>query len=255
MGIETNNPPVQIEYRDDVALVKLNRGITNPINLELVQALRKTLENAQNSSRSLVLCSSNDKFFSIGLDIPELYTLNRKDFAAFYHAFNHLQLELYTLPLPTVAAVTGHAVAGGCILALCCDYRYIADGRKLMGINEAKLGVPIPYPADCILRSIAGIRISRILTDSGEFFLPEQLYEMGVVDCVVPAKDVIPQSVEKARSLGALSQKAFAVIKRDRTEAVEKQILKRLEERETVFVECWFSDEARTQLEKQMEKF
>ncbi|MGC1121226.1 MAG: enoyl-CoA hydratase/isomerase family protein [Candidatus Methanofastidiosia archaeon] len=255
MGREDDTEPVSIEYHDAVALVKLNRGITNAINLELVQKLRETLREAQITSRSLVLCSSNDKFFSIGWDIPELYYFDRDEFAEFYRAFTGLQLDLFTLPIPTIAAITGHTVAGGCILALCCDYRYIADGKKFMGLNEVKLGVPIPYPVDCILRSIVGARIARTITDFGEFYLPEQSLEMGLVDCVTKLEEVLPLSVEKAKVLGALPKKARTAIKRDRTEPVERQILQHLEEKEGIFLECWFSREARTKLEEQMKKF
>jgi enoyl-CoA hydratase/carnithine racemase len=255
MGREDDTEPVSIEYHDDVALVRLNRGITNAINLELVQKLRETLRKVQQTSKSLVLCSSNDKFFSIGWNIPELYYLGREDFAEFYRAFAGLQMDLFILPIPTIAAVTGHAVAGGCILALCCDYRYIADGKKFMGLNEVKLGVPIPYPVDCILRSIVGTRVARTITDFGEFYLPEQLLEMGIVDCVRKLEEVLPLSVEKAKVLGALPEKALAAIKRDRTEPVERQILQHLEEKERIFLECWFSREARIRLEEQMKKF
>lgn len=255
MGREGDIELVSIEYHGDVALVRLNRGKTNAINLGLTQKLRETLKEVQKTSKSLILCSSNDKFFSIGWDIPELYYLDREGFAEFYRAFTGLQVDLYTLPMPTIAAVTGHAVAGGCILALCCDYRYIADGKKLMGLNEVKLGVPIPYPVDCILRSIVGTRLARTITDFGEFYLPEESLKMGIVDCVTQLEEVVPLCEEKATVLGALPEKARVAIKRDRTEPVERQILQHLEEKEKIFLECWFSREARIMLEEQMKKF
>ena len=142
---------IHVEYNDGVAIVRLNRPVTNALNLQLVEELAGTLKQVTCKSdvRSLVLGSSNDKFFSIGFDIPQLFERTREDFTFFYHTFNQMCLDLYTLSKPTIAAITGHAIAGGCILALCCDYRFIADGRKLMGLNEIKLGVPVPYLADC----------------------------------------------------------------------------------------------------------
>jgi len=247
---------VSTEYHDDTVVVKLAGGVTNAINLQLVNELAEILQRIRDShTGGFVLSSSNDKFFSIGLDIPYLYGLSKKDFTAFYQPFNQVCIDLYTLPTPTIAAVTGHAVAGGCILALCCDYRFIAEGRKLMGLNEIKLGVPIPYPADCILRSMVGTQTARNITDMGEFYLPEQLLTMGLVDQVLPLKEVLPQSIEKAHLLGALPQKAFAVIKQNRTEPVEAQIRALLVKKEQDFVECWFSPEARQQLKDAIEKF
>lgn len=124
-----------------------------------------------------------------------------------------------------------------------------------MGLNEIKLGVSIPYPADCILRNVVGARVARDIVESGEFYLPEQLLTMGLVDCVLPLEDVLPKSIEKARMAGALPLKAFASIKQSRVEQVEAQIREKLKEKEELFLRLWFSDEAREQLRKAMEKF
>ncbi|MBU7017365.1 MAG: enoyl-CoA hydratase/isomerase family protein [Theionarchaea archaeon] len=248
---------IQIDYHGSVAVVKLARSITNALNLQLITELQESLDkvNQDPDVHGIVISSSNDKFFSIGLDIPQLYPLSEKDFMNFYQVFNQVQIDLYTVPKPTVAAVTGHAVAGGCVLALCCDYRFISEGRKFMGLNEIKLGVSIPYPADCILRNVVGTRVARNIVDSGEFYLPEQLLATGLVDCVLPLEDVLPKSIEKAHMVGALPLKAFASIKQSRVEQVEAQIKKLLKEKEELFVKLWFSDEAREQLRKAMEKF
>jgi enoyl-CoA hydratase/carnithine racemase len=248
---------IGVETRDQVAIVRLDRPVTNALNLQLVGELAETLEGVKHDGdvRSLILTSSNDKFFSIGFDIPQLFDLTREDFRSYYQAFNRMCLDLYTLPKPTVAAITGHAIAGGGILALCCDYRFIAQGRKLMGLNEIKLGVPVPYVADCDLRHLVGVRNGRDIMDTGEFYGPEDLLRMGVVDGVWPLEQVLPQAVENAGLLGALPQQAFAMIKRNRVEVVEAQVLARLEERERFFVERWYADEARGRLREAMEKF
>jgi enoyl-CoA hydratase/carnithine racemase len=248
---------ISLEHHDKVAVIKLDRDVTNALNLQLVSELAETLGRVKGDSGvgGLVLGSANEKFLSIGFDIPQLFELAEEDFRFFYQAFNRLCLDLYTLPKPTVAAITGHAIAGGCILALCCDYRFIAQGRKLMGLNEVKLGVPVPYPADCALRYLVGVRHAREMVDTGEFYRPEALCHMGMVDQVLPLEQVLPASIEKARLLGALPQKAFGLIKRNRVEAVEAQVLAHLEEKEQLFVERWYSAEARGRLKGAMERF
>jgi len=248
---------IRIEYHDGVMLVTLNRPVTNALNLQLVNELAETLQEVKRDPdvRGLVVSGASGKFFSIGFDIPQLVELTREDFDTFYRAFNQLCIDLYTLPKPTVAAITGHAIAGGCVLALCCDYRFIAAGRKLMGLNEIKLGVPVPYLADCILQRVAGVRNGRDMLDGGEFYPPEQLLRMGVVDRVLPLEQVLPESIDKARSLGASPQAAFAMIKRNRVETVEARVLAHREEKERLFVECWYSDKARERLREAIEKF
>jgi enoyl-CoA hydratase/carnithine racemase len=236
---------IRTEFCDEVAVLKLSRSVTNALDLQLVSQLAENLQKVSDDSdvQGVVLTSSNEKFFSIGFDIPELFRLPKDDFRVFYQTYNRVCVDLYTLPKPTMAAITGHAVAGGCILALCCDYRFIAEGRKLMGLNEIKLGIPVPYPGDCILQHVVGTRNAREIMGTGEFYDPEALLHMGVVDQV------------KAKLLGALPHEAFGMIKRNRVETVEAHILKRLAEKEEFFIECWFSDEARKRLKEAIKKF
>lgn len=148
-----------IEQHETVTVLKLNNKVINALNLEFVHELQDEIKKIKtdSKSRSLVIASSNDKFFSMGFDLPYLYDLERKDLLVFIQTFHRFCIELYTLPKPTIAAITGHAIAGGCILTLCCDYRYIAEGHKLMGLNEIKLGLPIPYPAFQILQILLAI--------------------------------------------------------------------------------------------------
>jgi enoyl-CoA hydratase/carnithine racemase len=255
--MEMDMHSVHTEYRDQVAIVALDREITNALDLQLIEQLAEALRDLERdpNAHAIVLTSSNEKFFSIGFDIPHLFGLTKEEFRRFYQAFNRISLQLYTFPKPTVAAITGHAIAGGCILALCCDYRLIAEGRKLMGLNEVKLGVPVPYPADCILRSLVGVRYAREIVDVGEFYQPTELLQMGLVDQVLPLERVLPGAVERAALLGALPREASVLIKRSRVEPVEEQIAARLEEKERLFIERWYAADTRERLKAAMEKF
>jgi enoyl-CoA hydratase/carnithine racemase len=248
---------VGIEYHSNVAMVKLERGVTNSMNLQFVQELRELFRSMADNGdiRSLILASANDKFFSIGFDIPHLFPLPKDEFLTFYQAFNRLCLDLFTIPKPVLAGITGHAVAGGCILALCCDYRYIAEGHRLMGLNEIKLGVPVPYPADCILRQLIGLRQARNVMYGGEFYPPEDARRIGLVDKVLPLEQVLPEALKKAAALGEHPQEALALIKRNRVEAVTREIQPRLGEKEQLFVERWYAKDTRERLLAAMEKF
>ncbi|MGB3479822.1 MAG: enoyl-CoA hydratase/isomerase family protein [bacterium] len=252
-----NQKMIRIEHHNNVAIVKLDRNVTNALNVELVNELAETIQKVKHDSDvySLVLSSSNEKFFSIGFDIPQLFGLSKDDFQVFYKTFNRLCMNLYTFPKLTIAAIIGHAVAGGCILALCCDYRFISEGRKKMGLNEIKLGVPVPYLTDCVLRQVVGFRNAREIMDTGEFYEPEKLFQMGMVDQILPLDQLLVKSIEKAKLLGALSQDAFAMIKRNRVEMVEAQVLTKLKEKEKFFLKCWYSDETRKRLKAAIAKF
>jgi len=248
---------VVTSHHNGTTIIKLNRGVTNALDLGLVDELAETIHSVQNDpdSHSMVLASANDKFFSIGFDIPNLYKLHREDFRIFYRRFNQACLDLYTLPKPTVAAITGHAIAGGCILALCCDYRLIAEGRKLMGLNEIKLGVPVPYLGDCILRTLVGVRTAREVMELGEFYTAEMALEMGMVDQVLSLERVLSASIEKACVLGESPLQALAMIKQNRVRPVEERVLACQDEKTEAFLDCWYSGQARDRLREAIEKF
>ncbi len=248
---------ISLSIENKIAVLTLKKSIINEINIDLVSELIHALEKVKNDTgiRGLVLSSQNEKFFSIGFDIPNLIKLGKEDFAVFYKAFNQLCISLYTLPKPTTTAITGHAIAGGCILALCCDYRIIAEGHKLMGLNEIKLGVSVPYPADRILRDLVGARAAQEIMETGKFYSADELLKIGMVDQVVSQSTVVSSAIERSKIIGAMPESAFALIKRNRIEPVVEQISKSLEEKEALFVDLWFSDPAQKLLNIAIENF
>lgn len=247
---------INLTYQNHIAVATLNRT-TNTINAQLVEDLEELVQTVQNESSlmGLVVTGDNEKFFSMGFDLPEIFPLSRKEFTVFFKRFNRLCLDLYTLPKPTIAAMPGHAVAGGSILALCFDYRFIAAGHNLMGLNEIKLGVPLPYVCDCLLRNQVGYRYARTIADSGDFFEPPQLLEMGMVDRISESDRLLPEAVQYVRQIGETSLAAFAMIKRNRVEKVVAEIEEQLVEREKIFVDFWYAEETRVRLQRAMAKF
>jgi enoyl-CoA hydratase/carnithine racemase len=248
---------ISVDYQDTVAIVRLNRDIKNALDLKLVGEFDEILKILRQDLQvhGLVLGSFSDKFFSIGFDIQKMFDYPREDFEVFYQAFNRVCLNLYTFPKPTIAAITGHAVAGGCIMVLCCDYRFIGNQRRLMGLNEIKLGVPVPYLADCVLRDIVGNRIAKEITDSGEFYGPMESLQMGLVDKVFPTAEVEMHAVRKAKAIGSWPLGAFELIKQNRTEEIEKRYSISGEKKAQAFVDCWYSDEVRKLLSDALKKF
>jgi len=91
---------VQLEQQQGVALLRLNRGVINALNLQVLRELSELLRGVKDDLkvRGLVLASANDKFFSIGFDLPELYNLSAEEFRLFFKTYNLLCLDLYTFP-------------------------------------------------------------------------------------------------------------------------------------------------------------
>jgi enoyl-CoA hydratase/carnithine racemase len=248
---------ISVEHHGKVAFAKLNNGVTNALSPKVVRELETVIKQVKTDGgiNGLVLGSSNEKFFSIGFDIPELFEMNRNDFRGFYRMFNQVCMDLFTLPKPTVAALTGHTIAGGCILAMCCDYRFIAKGHKLMGLNEVKLGLPVPYLPDRLLHAIAGVCKAREILESGKLYPSNEALEMGIVDKILPIENVVKTAIEHADKLGSLPKVGYEMIKQNRVEVIEEQVTARQDEKEAYFIESWYSDEARNCLKDAMKKF
>jgi enoyl-CoA hydratase/carnithine racemase len=248
---------ISVEHHGKVVFARLNNGVTNALNPKVVKELERVIKQVKNDAgiNGLVLGSSNEKFFSIGFDIPELLEMSRDDFRGFYRAFNQVCLDLLTLPKPTVAAITGHAIAGGCILAMCCDYRFIAKGHKLMGLNEVKLGLPVPYLPDRLLHAIAGVCRAREIMESGNLYPSNEALEMGIVDKILAIENVVETAIEHAETLGSLPKVGYEMIKQNRVEMIEEQVAARQDDKEVYFIESWYSDEARRCLKEAMKKF
>ena len=136
-------PIVTIEDHERFAVVRMNNKITNAINPELVTVLSSTLEQARQNYKGLILAGGN-KFFCIGFDVPMLVTMGRDEMERFLSEFDQLTFDLFTAPMPTISLMAGHAIGGGNILALTCDFRVAAGGQKRIGLNEVKLGLPVP---------------------------------------------------------------------------------------------------------------
>jgi enoyl-CoA hydratase/carnithine racemase len=240
-----------------VAVVSLAKSVTNPLGDLLVGQLLGIVQNVRDDpeAKAMVLTSASDRFFSIGLDIPELIEFDKDRFADFAEMFDRLCLELYALPKPTVAAITGHATAGGAILALCADHRVMTSGRAVMGLNEVKLGVTVPWTTVRMLRDLVGGRSAARIMEMGDFYNPEESLAMGMVDEVVPPDEVGRLAIELATSLAASPTEAYAAIKGSRTAPVVAEIEAELEERRVEFVDLWYSPHAQEQLETAMLKF
>jgi len=124
-----------------------------------------------------------------------------------------------------------------------------------MGLNEIKLGVPVPYLADRILQEIVGGKNARVIMETGDFYKPEESLALGLVGQVVEIEEVVSKGIEKMRSIEALPLQVYAAIKRNRIEPVTERLDRVLENKMDEFIEYWFSSEARELLAEAKKKF
>lgn len=164
--------------------LRLARAPVNALNPALCEALVQTIDaSIARGAQGLVL-SGGPKVFSAGLDVPFLLSLgeDRAALAAAWESFFAAARALAGAAVPVVAAIAGHAPAGGCVLALCCDYRVMASGPFRIGLNETQVGLVAPEGVQHLLRRVVGpYRAERLLV-SGELVDADTALALGLVD-------------------------------------------------------------------------
>jgi enoyl-CoA hydratase/carnithine racemase len=242
------------ENQGNIALLTLNNGVANAISPELVDELSAILKEIKKEACGLLLCGGK-KFFSMGFDLPALITLNRPEMTNFLSNFHDLILDLYTIPIPSAAVLEGHAAAGGNILAIACDFRYATTQPRKMGVNEVKLGLPVPSLADGILRQIAGDRAATRMLYGGEFISFADAAMVGLIDDMLPPDTLRQSATERIATLAALDRHAFSTIKNNRVEAIKNSYEQTGRAKDKIFIDCWFSEPTQQKLAEAARKF
>jgi enoyl-CoA hydratase/carnithine racemase len=245
---------VLLEHSEDIAILRLKNGVTNAISPQLVDDLSAAVNECRNLCKGLIL-TGGSKFFSIGFDLPTLLPLGRNEIAEFYHRFNQVALDIFTQSVPTVCAISGHAIAGGTILALTCDYRFAAMEKNLLGLNEIKLGVPVPHLADLMLRLIVAERTATEIVYRGEFMTAADAGQIGLVDEICAPDTLEARALEKVLELAALPASAFARIKDSRVAETRSKFEKNHQKKMNGFLDCWFYPAVRGLLAEAAKKF
>ncbi len=204
---------MRLESRGEIALLRLEAGKANAFGRALIARLSVLLDDVGSSGARGLVITGYDRFFSAGLALPELIELPRAELRAFMRSFDGLMARIFALPVPVVAAINGHAIAGGCVLALQADERHIADGRIKIGLSEAQLGLGLPAIVMESLRAAVPVGSLRRLALEGALVDPAEALALGLVDRVAAPGELESGAVNRARALASVPGAGFAQIK------------------------------------------
>lgn len=203
------------EDRDALAVIRIDRGKANALDLELLQALARELDAVeQDRTRHALVLTGTGKFFSAGVDLFRFLDGGADYLEAFFHTMVGCFRRLFVFPRPVVAAVNGHAIAGGCVLASAADYRVMARTAGAIGVPELKVGIPFPTAAIEILRFAASTRHLQQLVYLGRMYQPDEAHRVGLVDELVDGDEVVPRAAAVANELGSMPVARFGITKR-----------------------------------------
>jgi enoyl-CoA hydratase len=206
---------IEATTQGDVAVVRMAHGKANAMSTEFCQVLRQQLEDLRTTSVArAVVITGQGRIFSAGVDLLRLTGGGAPYVREFLPALNAMFETVFSHPKPIVAAVNGHAIAGGCVLAAACDRRLMAADAGRIGVTELLVGVPFPPIAMEIMRNATAPQLFEELIFGAATYLPQEAVALGLVDAVVDAPGLIDAAVAAARTLAALSPSAFALSKR-----------------------------------------
>lgn len=167
--------------------LRLARAPVNALNPALCDALREAIDAAVAAGVHGLVLAGGPKVFSAGLDVPHLLSLgeDRAALQSAWESFFNAARALADCAVPVVAAIAGHAPAGGCVLALCCDYRVMASGPYRIGLNETQVGLVAPEGIQHLMRRVTGAHRAERLLVAGELVDSERALAIGLVDELV----------------------------------------------------------------------
>jgi enoyl-CoA hydratase len=199
---------IRVERRDGVAVLHLEHGKVNALDVELLRAASATVREL--SSASAVVLTGRGTTFSAGVDLGRVLDGGPGYAAELIPAIGDAALALFDHPRPVVAAINGHAIAGGCVLAVACDLRLMSGGR--IGVTELLVGVPFPTVPLEIVRHAAGTATDELVL-TGRLLDPEAARECGLVHQVVAADELLDEAVHRAGELARIPGDVYAATK------------------------------------------
>ncbi|XP_076635503.1 enoyl-CoA delta isomerase 1, mitochondrial [Colletes latitarsis] len=200
----TNSKLVEVTHDEStgISILSMARPPVNSLNKELLNALKTSLMDVKkNHCKGVILASSIPDVFSAGIDIMEMYNRTEEQLTEFWQMLQDTWLTLYGLEIPITAAVNGACPAGGCLLAVSCEYRVFMEGKYSIGLNETKLGIAAPEWFRKVFINTIGHRKAELALLRGSMFHPKQALEIGLVDELATSKtDMIKKCEEYIKS-------------------------------------------------------
>jgi enoyl-CoA hydratase len=239
---------------DDVALLRLQAGKANAMTPAVLDTIERMIDDFEAGPARAAVIVGYERFFSGGLALPGLINLDRATMKRFMGRFGEIMLRVFACPRPVVAAINGHAIAGGCVLALQCDWRVMVSEDARIGLNETQLGIGLPSSVLEPLRLQLPAASMVPIAFEGRLFSPPEALALGLVHELAPAGNLLEQATARARVLAAVPSAALAQVKLALRRPAMEAIRGGAEEETERWLDTWFSDEAQVRLKEAVQK-
>ncbi|MEM7244767.1 MAG: enoyl-CoA hydratase/isomerase family protein [Acidobacteriota bacterium] len=244
---------MKLETHGQVNFLRLEHGKANAMDETFLGQLDEQLDKHQATDARGLVFGGTGKIFSAGLNLVEIIELDRDGMRQLMLHLQQSLLRLFALDQPVVAAVNGHAIAGGCLLALQADRLVAPDDGFKMGVSEVALGVGVPATGIAAVQARMGPREASIVLEEGELHGPERARELGMVDELVPREKVLDRALEVADRLASRPRSGARFLKNALRGDTVARLRDQLPGDTEKWLDTWFSDEAQEQLNAAVE--
>jgi enoyl-CoA hydratase len=234
---------IQLSERAGIAIVTMIHGKANALDVEFCEAIAAQFDKLRDAPTRAVVLTGQGRMFSAGVDLLRLSEGGAPYVQRFLPALHRLYDAVFFFPKPVVAAVNGHAIAGGCILQCCADRRIAARDGGRIGVTELLVGVPFPSLPFEIMRATTPPRHLADGMFSGATFAPDVALARGLVDELCDAAALLDRSVTVAETLAALSPKVFAQTKQQLRQPAADALERHGRRIDEASMGLWTSDE------------
>jgi enoyl-CoA hydratase len=236
---------MKLEKRGDVALLRIAEGKANAIGPAWLTEMNRVCDELPASRARALVVTGEGSAFSAGLDLPSLLPFDEAEMRAFIARFSQTMLRLFELPLPVVAAVNGHAVAGGCVLAIQADVRLMTERSCFFGLNEVVLGIGLPAVVVETLRCQVPASSLLPVALEGRLFGPADALRLGLVHELVAPDALEARALARAEELASLPATAARQVKAALRRPVVEAIRAAGDGDAQRWTGIWFTDEGR----------
>jgi enoyl-CoA hydratase/carnithine racemase len=242
---------IHLSTSENIATVLIDRPKVNAINEPLVEEISECFQRlATDPEVKALILTGGGSFFSFGLDIPEFLAYSKDSFTKFLIKFTDLLKYIFLYPKPVVAVLNGHTIAGGCMLALACDYRMMVAEKAKISLNELTFGSTVFVSGVEMLKLAAGDRKAELILYQGAMYSGEEAKQLGIVDEFVSKDNLHDASRRIAQDFAKKDSRAFESVKM----LLRKHILEEMnkKDRDSIleFVDIWYSEPTWKNLEK-----
>ena len=245
----------QITTSNGLATLTLDRGRSNPINHEMVKELVACIKqlNEDDAVGGLVITGKSG-FFSSGIDLIEAYDYSEEQIKQFWIDFLALPGALCSFKKPLVAAISGHSPEGGCVIALCCDHRVMAEGQFIIGLNEIPVGIIVPDGIFKLYSSCVGEKKAYQYILEGKLLNPTEAHSSGLVDEICTAENLLYVAEKKARTLMQFNPVTWSTSKLNLRSDLINKLKQDQSETLNIMLKQWWAPENRKGLQMMIEK-